>query len=309
MSVTLEIGDQSFAKTYYQIANRLTVWPECRVDFACRGLKMGCEVAAALTINMQPDGVSIFSCRTHRVVPIKFVLAELCWILAGSGMLNTIASYNKAMAHYSDTPESNIITSAYGLRLRYQLPVLVERLKEDIYTRQACATIYSEYDCLNTHMTHMPCNVFLQFLCRPPLLDLHVTSRSSDFVTGFSIDTLHWQALLILMANELRATGVHVIPNVLHYNIASLHVYEADCAMVDAWKVEGVREHSLLYEHLVPLVGNMTLSEAITNCQKNFKADLTLPQLMDVLCMGTEHLTKMIGLDEMFRLYKNKVIR
>ena len=305
---TMEMQDDTFAAMYYRIANRLVAWKECRVDFACRGLKMGRETSAALVMNMDPKGMSIFSCVGHRVVPIKFVLAELCWILAGRADLRSIASYNKSMVHYTDTPESNVISGAYGWRLQHQLPVLIERLKEDPYTRQACATIYMQEDCLATQKTHMPCNVFLQFLCRPPFLDLHVTSRSSDFVTGFSIDTLHWQSLLILMANELKMAGIHVLPNILHYNIASLHVYEADCAMVDVWKVP-YTAFTKSYEHILPIVGNMTLSEAIKSCQADFQEGLSLTQLMDVLRMGTEHLSQMVLLDEMFRLHKNKVVR
>lgn len=302
---TMDMQDDTFAAMYYRIANRLASWKDCRVEFACRGLQMGREMAAALRINMAPKGVSIFSHVGHRVVPIKFILAELCWILAGRADLTSIASYNKSMVHYTDTPESNVISGAYGWRLQQQLPVLIERLKEDPYTRQACATIYLQEDCLATQKTHMPCNVFLQFLCRPPFLDLHVTSRSSDFVTGFSIDTLHWQALLILMANELKMAAINVVPNMLHYNIASLHVYDADCTMVDQWKVP----MGMTYEHCIPLVGNMTLSKAIASCKKNFREELSLTELMDVLHMGTEHLGNMITLDEMFRLHRNKVVR
>ena len=299
---------QTFAQAYERMTQEFITNRRLRVDFACRGLKMGRESHAALELEMDPRGVSIFSCAGHRVVPIKFVLAELCWILAGRADLASIASYNKSMVHYTDTPESNIISGAYGWRLQHQLPVLIQRLKEDPYTRQACATIYMQEDCLATHKTHMPCNVFLQFLCRPPFLDLHVTSRSSDFVTGFSIDTLHWQSLLILMANELRMAGLHVLPNLLHYNIASLHVYEADCAMVDIWVVPRTT-FSKGYEHILPIVGNMTLSEAIESCKKNFREGLSLTALMDVLNMGTEHLAQMVLLDEMFRNHKNKVVR
>lgn len=293
---------KTFAQEYFNATMAMQHDTSYRVNFACRGLKIGREMHAACAFDMSQYGVSIFSGIGHRVVPIKFILAELCWMLGGKGDVESIASYNKSMAHYSN--DGITIGGAYGVRLRLQLPKLIERLKEDMYTRQACASIFEIFDCVDVASTHMPCNVFLQFICRPPLLNLHVTSRSSDFVTGFSIDTLHWQALLILMANELKASGMHVIPNMLMYNIASLHVYKADCDMVDAWDNKVVA-----FEHIVPIVGNMTLSEAIASCQANFKKDLSLPQLMDVLGMGTSSLSTMVLLDEMFKHHKNKVVR
>ena len=75
---TMDMQDDTFAAMYYRIANRLASWKDCRVEFACRGLQMGREMAAALRINIAPKGVSIFSHVGHRVVPIKFILAELC---------------------------------------------------------------------------------------------------------------------------------------------------------------------------------------------------------------------------------------
>jgi len=294
----------TFAQTYERMTRAFITNKALRVNFACRGLAMARESAAELYINMDPKGISIFSHPTHRVIPIRFVLAELCWILAGRFDTASIASYNKAMTHFADEDNKEVISGSYGLRLAGQLSEMVLKLKNDIYTRQACVTIFDRTDCLSGK-THMPCNVFLQFLCRPPLLDLHVTSRSSDFVTGFSIDTIHWQAMLIMMVNELKMNGVHVIPSVLHYNIASLHVYEADIPLIDQWDYWKI--HTTPFEHFMPM--SITLSEAIASAKKHFAANLSLAQLMDILNIGTSLLPKMIELDEMFRVHKNKVVR
>jgi hypothetical protein len=130
-------------------------------------------------------------------------------------------------------------------------------------------------------------------------------SRSSDFVTGFSIDTIHWQAMLIMMANELKMHGIDVIPNILHYNIASLHVYEVDVPLIDQW--DYWKMHTTPFEHFMPM--SITLSEAIASAKKHFAANLSLTQLMDILNLGTSQLPEMIKLDNMFRLHKNKVVR
>ena len=292
----------TFAKVYQWHKWQLLFGRDAKVDFACRGLKMARELAGVnAKMEIDPKGVSICSHRTSRVVPIRFVLAELCYILAGRGDVASIASYNKSMAHYSD--DGTTIGGSYGLRLKYQLPMLIQRLKDDVYTRQACATIYDEMDCLDVTKTHQPCNVFMQFLCRPPFLDLHVTSRSSDFVTGFSIDTLHWQALLIMMANELSFPHQAVLPTELHYDIGSLHIYEADIAMVEAWKP--VLDRS--YEHFLPL--SITLSAAIENCKKFFKEGLSLRQLAAILDIHHDAVLKLEELDELFRQYKNVLVR
>lgn len=293
---------ETFAKVYYYLTTHLKHDVACHVNFTCRGLKIGREISPAkLTIGMTANGLSFFSSQTHRVTPIRFTLAELCWILAGRSDVESLASYNRSMMHYS---HEGIITGSYGMRLRAQLPRLIERLKDDIYTRQACASIFWATDCVN-ELTHIPCNAFLQFLCRPPLIDLHVTSRSSDFVTGLSIDSIHWQALLILMANELKASGFDVIPSILHYSIASLHVYDVDVEMINNWQV--LRYQNEMYEHYIPLV--ISLSNAIKNAKSFFEKDLTLIQLMEILEIETIHLPRLQMLDELFQRYKNKVVR
>lgn len=294
----------TFAQIYKELAIDLQHNALYRVKFACRGLMMGREMPAKLNIGMVSKGASFFSYPSHRVTPIRFTLAELCWILAGRSDVESIASYNKAMLHYVHEGEK-FMSGSYGGRLRDQLPILIERLKADIYTRQACAVIFTRLDCVDQTKTHVPCNVFLQFLCRPPFLDLHVTSRSSDFVTGFSIDTIHWQALLILMANELKTHGFEVIPNMVHYSIASLHVYEADCEMVDAWTVSKFQIPSP--EHFIPLT--ITLSQAIDNAKNYFNKDLVLIDLMDMLGINITHLPQLQMLDEMFQKHRNKVVR
>lgn len=293
----------TFAHEYLLLKARMLLDPELIVNFECRGLKMAREITgAAVVMDMSPKGISFFSHKDHRVTPIRFTLAELCYILSGSNELASIAYYNKSMAHYSD--DGKTISGAYGIRLVEQLPVLAARLKEDIYTRQACATIFQVIDCTDTKAKHKPCNIFLQFLCRPPFLDLHVTSRSSDFVTGFSIDTIHWQALLVMMANELRAAGfIDVMANRVYYNIASLHVYAADWPVVKQWKP--IMDKS--YEHFLPL--SITLTDAIEKAKRLFTGGLMTTELMDILSMDVRVLPTVVQLEELFRNHKNVLVR
>lgn len=294
----------TFAQMYQQLASQLTHDPDMKVNFACRGLKMAREMSLTAMMTMDPRGASVFSFPGHRVVPIRFMLAELCWILAGRCDVESIASYNKSMAHFADNDDAKVISGSYGLRLNGQIYEMILKLMKDIYTRQACATIFDRTDCLSGR-THMPCNVFVQFLCRPPLLDLHVTSRSSDFVTGFSIDTFHWQALLIMMANELKDMDSSIVPNLLHYNIASLHVYDGDIEMMSQWNPTQLYVPS--YEHFITMNGK--LSHVIHEAKKHFDKDLSIAALMDILQIDETMLPKLIALDEMFKAHRNKVVR
>lgn len=294
----------TFAQMYQQLASQLTHDPDMKVSFACRGLRMAREMSLTAMMTMDSRGVSVFSLPEHRVVPIRFMLAELCWILAGRFDVESIASYNKSMAHFADENDAKVISGSYGLRLNGQLGAITEKLLKDIYTRQACATIFDRTDCMSGRV-HMPCNVFIQFLCRPPFIDLHVTSRSSDFVTGFSIDTFHWQALLIMMANQVREMDGSIVPNFLYYNIASLHVYDGDIAMMQNWKATQL--HVPTYEHFIPMRGK--LNSVIHEAKKYFTKDLSIAALMDILQIDETALPKLIELDEMFKAYRNKVVR
>jgi len=291
----------NFAKLYYELTGEMQAMPS--VNFKCRGLQMAKEMVGNAFVIDVSHGIEVFSHPTHRVIPIRFVLAELCYILAGRGDVASIASYNKSMGHYAD--DGVTMTGSYGLRLAGQLEVLVDRLCKDIYTRQACAAIFSREDCLETKRTHLPCNTFIQFLCRPPYLDLYVTSRSSDFVTGFSIDTLHWQALLILMANELRGLGFNVHPHRLYYNVASLHIYEADVSMVNMWDV--LVRPQVPAQYIIPL--DISLMEAIVRCKNWFAKEMTTMQLADILKVSDKGKHDVQVLDEMFAQYKNKLTR
>lgn len=278
------------------------------VTFSCRGMKMWKEfVAYQSVIVVRNERIGVFSHRSHRVTPIRFVLAELCWILAGRFDLKSIASYNKAMLHYSDDDEN--IHGSYGLRLDGQLSTIVDRLHADIFTRQACAAIFDRTDCLYTDKTHMPCNVFLQFLYRPSGLCLHVTSRSSDFATGFSIDTIHWQALLIMVANELTSRlGEVIVPSKIYYNLGSLHVYAADRDVMTQWVVYD-RAAPAIETYGYDLTLRLGLTDAIQRAKDYFKEDLSVEELGDILMLDDMSMINVNTMHKIFLAHRNKLVR
>lgn len=290
---------KTFAMVYLEMFEELMRNPEYSVNFACRGLKMAKEMQGAhIPIFMSSAGVNIFSHPMHRVVPIRFVLAELAFILAGRKDLAVMMSYNKGMAKYSN--DGSTLGGSYGDRLLGQLDAIVERLQKDPYTRQACGVIFQKMDMLDATRVHIPCNVFIQFLCRNNALSMHVTSRSSDFVTGFSIDTIHWQFLLYYVANDIEG-GVPV--HRLYYNLASLHIYDADIPIIKEWDV--TKMYGVRYSHFVkPTIG---LHQAIENCKKDFREDMNCDELCDLL--GIDEQQTIVDLHRLFLDYRNKLTR
>lgn len=269
------------------------------VVFETRGSQMAREmINANLDIPVTEPGVSFFSHPTHRVVPIRFVLAEMCAILAGRNDIAVMESYNKGIRKYSN--DGITLGASYGEKLEGQLAAVLLKLQKDLRTRQAVCSILQKFEVVNMELTHIPCNVFLQFFVRDEKMHLIVTSRSSDFVTGFSIDTIHWQLLLMYMANSLLLSCGNV-----HYNIGSLHVYGKDIEMLKGWDVTEM--YGVPFQHFIKT--NLTLMEAIAECQKNFTINMSVEELGKILGFDAHSIAICRYNDDMFRLYRNKLER
>ena len=269
------------------------------VTFETRGSQMAREmINANLDIPVTEPGVSFFSHPTHRVVPIRFVLAEMCAMLAGRNDIAVMESYNKGIRKYSN--DGITLGASYGEKLEGQLAAVLLKLQKDLRTRQAVCSILQKFEVVNMELTHIPCNVFLQFFVRDEKMHLIVTSRSSDFVTGFSIDTIHWQLLLMYMANSLLLSCGNV-----HYNIGSLHVYGKDIEMLKGWDVTEM--YGVPFQHFIKT--NLTLMEAIAECQKNFTINMSVEELGKILGFDAHSIAICRYNDDMFRLYRNKLER
>lgn len=268
-------------------------------NFPVRQQNMACErVNSNLDIAMEGGSINFFSHPTHRVLPMRFLLAEMCHMLAGKNDIETMESYNSGMRKYSN--DGTTLGASYGEKICKQLPVALGKLRTDPFTRQACCSIFQRYEGENAQLTHIPCNVFLQFLMRDEKLILIVTSRSSDFVTGFSIDTVHWQMLLAYMANSLDRQ-----PGMLHYNIGSLHIYEKDMEVIKQWDVEKMKDTS--YSHTIRV--QKTLETVMADCAKHFTKDMKVSELCDLLGLTQLSMAICNFNQDVFVLYRNKLAR
>ena len=289
----------TFAETYKMLFAKLL---ECKTNVISRGMLLAHEMPPQMIdIEISKDGASIFSHKFHRVVPIRFILAEFCHILSGQSDLATIKSYSKVMGNYSD--DGINLNSAYGKRLSGQFEAILFRLGKDIYSRQACMTLFSKEDALDLEKVHIPCNVFIQALYRDNVLSSIVNSRSSDFVTGFSIDSIHWQLMLILLSNQLHESFFPCASGNVYYCISSLHIYEKDMHIVEEW------QHPLRgnFEYFIkPTIG---ITKAIEACKKYFGPKLSLDELMDILELPQESRFVCALLDDIYKNYRNKLSR
>lgn len=287
-----------FAELYHQLSTELPLY---KMPIECRNMKIAYEALCQKhACYVQFNSVSVFSSKEHRVVPMKFVLAELCHILAGRNDIESIASYNAVVKKYDDG--LGYMAGAYGFRLQHQLPEIVARLKKDPYTRQACASIWEAADGMPTTRVNIPCNVFLQLLYRDETLIMRVVSRSSDYVTGFSIDSLQWQALAIMIANELSLLTIRRIS--LVYEIGSLHVYETEKVLIDCWS-----QHLYHPQDETLIKFTLPLSVIIHRAKTMFKGGLSIVELGNILNLDTVSMHNAVKLEELFRQHRNKVQR
>ena len=288
----------TFAGLYHELCRDFTTGLY-GTSHESRGSKMGREIVGThIDIPMSLAGVCFFSHQTHRVIPIRFLLAEMCAMLAGTNDIATMETYNKGIRKYSNDGET--LGASYGQKLDGQLQAVIERLRRDPYSRQACCTILRKEEAIDVSLTHIPCNVFLQFLIRDNEMTMIVTSRSSDFVTGFSIDTVHWQFLLKYIANELK-----VKPKNIMYNIGSLHVYQKDLAVLRSWDV--TKKYGESYSHFINTAASFT--DVSVNCKVKFTGNMSVQELGELLALDDHSIAVCRYNDEMFRLYRNRLER
>lgn len=119
--------------------------------------------------------------------------------------------------------DGEVLHGSYGPRLRYQIPKVLDRLREDEDTRQAVATIWDPaYDGYGD-VKDTPCTTMLQWTIRNGKLNMHTRMRSNDVWWGLAYDAFQFTQLQINMAATL---GVGV--GRYYHHVTSLHIYERD---------------------------------------------------------------------------------
>jgi len=161
-----------------------------------------------------------------------FALAEVVWILSGSGSVDWICHFNKRMKDYADEGYKDFHGS-YGLRLRHweprhqasfspidQIKCVVQKLQDDPFSRQALISIWDpERDNLEKSKDY-PCNNVVYFSLRDGVLDQSVVIRSNDVIWGTPYNAVQFTHLHALVAGMLEAKIGRMT-----YFIQNLHYY------------------------------------------------------------------------------------
>ena len=149
--------------------------------------------------------------------------AEWQWYLTGDPNINALGDiYGKVpeiwkrMANNESKVNSNY---GYQWERNAQLDMIVEMLKHNKDTRQACISIYDGKE-ISDYAFDTPCTYAVQFTIINNRLEMCVTMRSNDLWYGFCNDQYCFSMLQAMVAKKLN------INNGVYYHFAhNMHLY------------------------------------------------------------------------------------
>jgi thymidylate synthase len=151
--------------------------------------------------------------------------------LSGSGICLVIASIHKHWEIYTVRflrygnewlIQNGHVNSNYGYQWKRndQIDMVVQMLKQNPETRQACISIYDGKE-ITDYAFDTPCTYAIQFTIVHGRLDMCVTMRSNDLWYGFCNDQYQFSRLQEMVSKRLEIeTGVyyHFAHNMHLYN-------------------------------------------------------------------------------------------
>lgn len=177
------------------------------------------EVRGAVIVLKNP--IPSLPNRSGRKLNPAIGAAEALQLIGGFSDPRMMESISKNFSRFLD---AGVFHGAYGTRLRGQLPLIYERLRDDPDTRQAVVTIWDPlHDAVVRDSKDFPCTITLQFMVRDDALELQTYMRSNDVWLGLPYDAFQFTQLQMTMANVL---DLRYGPYAHH--VGSLHIYERD---------------------------------------------------------------------------------
>ena len=150
--------------------------------------------------------------------------AEWQWYLSGDPKVSTLGDiYGKIPEIWKRMADADgKVNSNYGYQWERngQLDMVLEMLKHNNKTRQACISIYDGKE-ISDYAFDTPCTYAVQFTIVNGRLDMCVTMRSNDLWYGFCNDQYQFSKLQELMAYRLdieTGTYYHFAHNMHLYN-------------------------------------------------------------------------------------------
>ena len=150
--------------------------------------------------------------------------AEWQWYLSGDNHIKTLGDlYGKVPEIWKRMADDRgYVNSNYGWQWKRQnqIDYVINLLKENPRTRQACISIYDGKE-HRDYKHDTPCTYAIQFTIQAQHLNMCVTMRSNDLWYGFCNDQYCFSKLQELVATE---TGL-LIGNYYHF-AHNLHLYD-----------------------------------------------------------------------------------
>ena len=154
----------------------------------------------------------------------EYALAEWQWYLSGDRNIEKLGElYGKIPEIWKRMADKHgNVNSNYGWQWERndQLDKIVDMLKNNHNTRQACISIYDGKE-FNNYSHDTPCTYAVQFTIVHNRLDMCVTMRSNDLWYGFCNDQYQFSKLQEMVSKQLNIeTGVyyHFAHNMHLYN-------------------------------------------------------------------------------------------
>ena len=154
----------------------------------------------------------------------EYAEAEWQWYLSGDNHIKTLGDiYGKVPEIWKRMADDRgYVNSNYGWQWKRQnqIDYVINLLKENPRTRQACISIYDGKE-HRDYKHDTPCTYAIQFTIQAQHLNMCVTMRSNDLWYGFCNDQYCFSKLQELVATE---TGL-LIGNYYHF-AHNLHLYD-----------------------------------------------------------------------------------
>ena len=154
----------------------------------------------------------------------EYAEAEWRWYKSGDASIHKLGDiYGKIPEIWKRMADQNgHVNSNYGYQWERnaQLDMVVEMLKHNPDTRQACVSIYDGKE-ISDYAFDTPCTYAVQFTIVHGRLDMCVTMRSNDLWYGFCNDQYQFSKLQEMVSKRLKIdTGVyyHFAHNMHLYN-------------------------------------------------------------------------------------------
>lgn len=200
-------------------------------------------------------------------------VAEALQLISGRSFPQMMARITREFKKFMD---GEILQGAYGPRIRAQLPLVVELLREDPDTRQAVLEVWDPMSDLfngaGGQSQDVACTLGLQFILRNEYLHVHSTMRSQDVWLGLAYDIFMFSELLGTVAHLLGAR----VGSVTH-TVGSLHLYDEHAAAAESAIIVG-HDSNFSFANGIGVGANLPAQTKTRDAQK--RAEMLLRGIM-----------------------------